>query len=453
MAKLFRPYSLDQVYLLPPSLEQWLPERHLARFIVEVTGELDLSGLLRRYQTASRRGAPAYDPLLMLRLLLYAYCIGKRSSRQIEQAVVNELAFRYLTAGQQPDHDTIATFRRENLSALSELFGQVLGLCRASGMVKLGHVAIDGTKMQANADRNQTMRYRELEKEEQELRQQVEQILAEAEQLDQQEDERYGKGGKPEALPADMATRQARLEKIRAAKRKLEAEAAERATAAQQEREANGGKHANNAAKKRYQKAMQPLEKANPQCNLTDPDSKIMKNPAGGYVQGYNAQAAVDGAEQVIVAAEVSNEAADQTQLVPMVKAVESEVGEAASVILADAGYFSIEALQDEVFEEQKVLVSPESRLARRQGRIRIRHELAERMRAELASGPGEQSYRQRAGIIEPVFAFIKQARGIRRFLLRGLAAVRAEWRFICLTHNLLKLRRFRMSQFAAAAA
>lgn len=453
MAKLFRPYSLDQVYLLPPSLNDWLPQRHLARFIVEVTGELDLGLLLSRYRTASRRGAPAYHPLLMLRLLLYAYCIGKRSSRQIEQAVVNELAFRYLTAGQQPDHDTIAAFRRENLEALSELFGQVLRLCQSAGLVRLGAVAIDGTKMRANADRNQTRRYQQLEEEERKLDEKVQQILVEAEQVDQEEDTRYGQGGKAEALPEELATVEARLEKIRAAKQKLAQAAAERAEAARQEREANGGQHANNAAKKRYQRATKPVQEANPQYNLTDPDSKIIKNPAGGYLQGYNAQAAVDGAGQVIVAAEVAGEAADQTQLVPMVKAVKTEVGEAASVILADAGYFSIEALQDEALQGQKVLVSPESRLARQQGRIRIRHELAERMRAELGSGPGQQLYRQRAGIVEPVFAYIKQARGIRGFLMRGLTAVRAEWRLVCLTHNLLKLRRFRMMEAAQMPA
>jgi hypothetical protein len=320
-------------------------------------------------------------------------------------------------------------------------------------MVKLGRVAIDGTKMQANADRNKTMRYRDIEKEEQELQQQVEQILAEAEQVDQQEDERYGKGGKPEALPPELATKQARLEKIRAAKQKLAAEAAERAEAARKEREANGGKHASNAAKKRYQKATQPVDKADPQYNFTDVDSKIMKNSAGGYLQGYNAQAAVDGEEQVIVAAEVSSDPADQAQLAPMVKAVKSEVGGTASVILADAGYFSIEALQHEVLQGQKVLVSPESRLAQRQGKIRIRHELAERMREELASESGQQLYRQRAGIVEPVFAYIKHARGLRRFLLRGLETVRAEWRLICLTHNLLKLRRCRMRGAAPTAA
>lgn len=452
MARSCRPYCLDQIYLLPPSPSDWLPENHLVHFIVQVTQELDLKDLCSRYDKRHASGAPPYDPLLMLRLLLYAYCVGRRSSRQVEQAILDEIPFRYLSAGQQPDHSTIAAFRREHREAFSQLFGEVLRLCQKAGMVKLGAVAIDGTKMRANADRNQTLRYRKMAEEERQLQQRVQQILAEAEQVDQQEDAQYGKQGKAEALPPELATAQARLEKLRAARQRLAEEAAERAEAARKEREANGGKHADNAAKKRYQRAVRPVEGANPQCNLTDPDSKIMKNAAGGFLQGYNAQAAVDGTAQVIVAAEVSSEPADQAQLVPMVKAVASE-GCAPAVILADAGYFSVVGLRDEALQNQKVLVNPESRLAQKQGKIRIRHELAEQMRAELATEPGQQLYRQRAGIIEPVFACIKQARGIRGFLLRGLAAVRAEWRLICLTHNLLKLRRFRMMNPDATAA
>jgi transposase len=452
VAHSFRPYRLDQIYLLPPSPSDWLPENHLVRFIVEVTRELDLTAFYSGYDKRHASGAPSYDPLLLVRLLLYAYCIGKRSSRKIEQAIVDEISFRYLSAGQFPDHSTIAAFRREHLEAFAQLFGEVLRLCKAAGMVKLGVVAIDGTKMHANADRNQTLRYREMEEQERKLQERVQQILAEAEQVDEQEDAQYGKQGKAGALPPELATAQARLEKLRAARQKLAQEAAERAEAARKEREANGGKHANDAAKKRYQRATQPVEEANPQGNLTDPDSKIMKNAAGGFLQGYNAQAAVDGAGQVIVAAEVSSAAADQAQLVPMVKAVERE-GCAAAVELADAGYFSVVGLQDEALQNQKVLVSPESRLVREQGEIRIRHELAEQMRAELASESGQQLYRQRAGIIEPVFACIKHTRGIRGFLLRGLSAVRGEWRLICLTHNLLKLRRFRMMNPQAKAA
>jgi transposase len=451
MAKRFRPYSLDQVYLLPPSCDEWLPENHLARFIADVTRELDLRPLLVRYRNSDGRGQAAYNPVLMLRLLLYGYCTGRRSSRQIERATYDEVPFRYLAGDQHPDHDTVAAFRQEHLAALAQLFTQVVALCREAGMVKLGEVAIDGTKMRANADRNQTMRYAGLSEAEQEMEKRIQQILAEAAQVDAEEDARYGKGQRAEDLPAALATTKQRLEKIRAAKQKLEQEAAQRAEAARQEREANGGKHRNNAAKKRYQRATAPVAKANPQCNLTDSDSKIMKNPQGGFLQGYNAQVAVDGAEQIIVAAEVSNEPADQAQLAPMVKAAENELHSPPLVVLADAGYFSIEALADEALQAKQVLVSPDSRQARKKCRYRIKHSLAEQMRERLATEDGGRLYRRRSAIVEPVFAYIKQARGIRQFLLRGLQAVRAEWRLICMTHNLMKLRNFRAAAQLAA--
>jgi transposase len=451
MAKRFRFYSLDQIYLLPPSLNEWLPEGHLARFIAEVTKELDLKPLLSRYENSDGRGLAAYNPVLMLRLLLYGYCTGRRSSRQIETATYDEVPFRYLAGDQHPDHDTIAAFRQQNLQGLGELFAEVLRLCRAAGMVKLGVVAIDGTKMRANADRNRTKRYQWIEEQEAELQKRVEQILTEAERVDAEEDARYGKGGKAEDLPEELATAKKRLEKIRAAKQKLQQEAAERAEAARKKREAEGGKPENKAAQKRYRRAITPVEKANPQHNFTDTDSKIIPNPAGGFLQGYNAQTVVDSAEQVIVAAEVSSEPADQSQLAPMVKAAEQELQTQVTVALADAGYFSIEALQDEALQGKQVLVSPDSRQAIKEGNGRMKHELAEQMRKLLATEEGRRLYRRRSAIIEPVFAYIKHVRGIRQFLMRGLTAVRAEWRLICLTHNLLKLRRFRTAAQTAA--
>jgi transposase len=440
MARKFRPYSLDQQFLLPPCLNDWVPDNHLARFIVDATNQLDLSALFERYEGADGRGLPGYHRVMLLRLLLYGYCIGRRSSRKIEKATYDEVAFRYLAGDQHPDHDTIAAFRQENLEAIAALFGQVLRLCREAGLVKLGVVAIDGTKMRANADRNQTLRYRDICEQEQALEAQVRRLLEEAAQTDADEDGRYGKGNQPQDLPPELASAEQRREKLRAAKQKLEREAAARAEAARREREANGGKHRRDAAKKRFRRETRPVDKANPQQNLTDGDSKIMKNPAGGFLQGYNAQAAADGEAQIIVAAEVSNSAADQTLLVPMTTAVERETAAVAEATLGDSGYFSVEGLQNEAVRNWYILVSPESRLAQKQGKYRCRHAIAERMRAELATEAGQKLYRQRAGIIEPVFAYIKQARGIRAFLLRGLEKVRGEWRLICLTHNLLKL-------------
>jgi transposase len=442
MAKRFRDFAWEQEYLLPPSLEDWLPAGHLARFIAEVCGELDLAKIYAAHE-GDGRGLAAYHPLMMVRLLLYGYATGRRSSRGIERATYDDVAFRYLAVNQQPDHDTIAAFRKRHLVALESLFTQVLGLCRRTGLLKIGVVAIDGTKMLANANPERTVRYNDLAEAEQKL---ARHWLAEAERVDAEEDERYGKGQSSHDLPADMATTGQRLKKIREAKAQLEQEARERAETAEQERKASGGKHKNQAANKRYQRAHEALSKANPQYNWTDPDSKIMRDAAtGGWVQAYNAQAAVDEA-QVIVAAEISNIPADRAHLVPMVSAVQAALGQMPGALLADAGYFSTEALDDPLLRDVHVLMSPDgggprSRRAPAPANA-AKHPQAQRMRQQLATEPGRSLYAKRKTLIEPVFGQIKEARHIRRFLLRGIHAVRAEWRLICATHNLLKLFR-----------
>lgn len=447
MAKRFRDCNLDQSYLLPPSPHDWLPERHLARFLAEVVGELNLRGFYAHYEEGDGRGLAAYDPEMMTRLLLYAYCVGKRSSRQIEKATSEDIAFRYLAAGQQPDHDTIASFRRTHLEALAELFGQVLQLCREAGLVKLGQVAIDGTKMQANASPARTVRYRQLEQSEQELRERVRRILEEAAAVDEREDACYGRGKSEQDLPEGLADAEQRLKLIREAKAKLERDAAEKAARARQERESHGGKHASQASKKRYQRATAGLSQANPQHNFTDADSKIMKESStGGFLQAYNAQIAVAEGTQIIVAAEVSNETSDRSLLTPMVMAVERELRQQPVTILADAGYYSSEAL--DLLEERgyQCLVSPDGQLTRQgvtaPGHNWPKQTWAVRMRERLRSEEGRRLYRLRQILVEPVFGQLKAARGIRSFLLRSLPKVRAEWRMLCLTHNLLKLYR-----------
>lgn len=366
MGKNFRACDLNQRLLLPPSLEDWLPENHLARFIAEVSSGLDLRAIYAVYEERDGRGQAAYDPRMMVRLLLYGYCIGRRSSRQIEKATYDDVAFRYLAADQHPDHDTIAAFRQQHLEALAELFAQALRLCRAAGMVQLGQIAIDSTKIRAHADRHRTMRYQQLEQAERVLEDRVRALLEEAAQVDAAEDARHGVGRKAQDLPAELATSEQRLRKIREAKQRLEQQAAERAAAAQQERERNGGKHRNNASKKRFQTAMRPVQQANPQYNFTDPDSKIMLDSASNsYVQGYSAQIAVDGA-QVIVAAEVVSQPSDRGHLAPMVKAAQQELDTRLPMVLADAGYFSVEGLEDEALRESQVLVSPDARHSRR---------------------------------------------------------------------------------------
>lgn len=442
MGKRFRQCAWEQEYLLPPSLEDWLPAGHLARFVGEVCGELDLTRIYAAYE-GDGRGLAAYHPLLMVRLLLYGYATGRRSSRSLERATYEDVAFRYLAVNQQPDHDTIAAFRKRHLPALEGLFAQVLGLCRRTGLGKIGVVAIDGTKMLANASPERTVRYNELAEAERKL---ARRWLEEAEQVDAEEDERYGKGQGLEDLPADMATVEQRLTKIRNAKAQLEQEARERSEAADRERAASGGKHQNQAANKRYQRAHEALGKANPQYNWTDPDSKIMRDAAtGGWVQAYNAQAAVDES-QVIVAAEISNLPADRSQLVPMARAVQDALGEMPPTLLADAGYFSTEALEDPLLRDVQVLMSPDgggpgSRHAPAPANA-ARHPQAQRMREQLRTESGRALYAKRKILVEPVFGQIKEARHIRRFLLRGIHQVRAEWRLICATHNLLKLFR-----------
>jgi transposase len=444
MAKKFREFVWEQEYLLPPSLEEWLPEGHLARFVAEVCSGLDVSAVFRSYE-GDGRGLAAYHPPMMVRLLMYGYATGRRSSRGIERATYEDVAFRYLSVNQHPDHDTIASFRQRHLAALEGLFEQVLGLCGRAGLNKIGVVAIDGTKMLANANPERTVRYNELDSAERRL---ARWLLEEAGRVDAEDDARYGKGNSPSDLPADMATAEQRLKKIREAKAQLEQEARERAEAADKERASNGGKHKNEAAKKRYKRGHTPIGKANPQYNWTDPDSKIMRDAAtGGWVQAYNAQAAVNES-QVIVAAEISNIPADRAHLAPMAHAVHQSLGQMPKVLLADAGYFTTEAFDDPLVTSTQVLISPDgggqrSRRAPTPANA-AKHPIAVRMREQLATEAGGRLYALRKTLVEPVFGQIKEARHIRRFLLRGIAQVQAEWRFICTTHNLLKLFRAR---------
>ena len=446
----FRPYDLDQL-ILPPDLREWLPENHLANFIIDVVANLDLSVIISAYD-ATRGGQPPLDPRLMVGLLLYGYCVGVTSSRKIERATYDSVPLRVIAADQHPDHDTIAEFRRRHLAALAGLFVEVLRLCQAAGLVKLGHVALDGTKMRANASKHKAMSYEYMEKRERELREQVEKLLAQAEAADVAEDALYGCGKRGDELPKELAFKQSRLKKIQEAKAALEAEAKERAA---REREEQRHKEAELEAegKKRKGKApAEPCEKPEPkaQRNFTDPDSRIMKDGASkAFEQCYNAQAVVDAEAQIIVAAEVTQETNDKRQVAPMVEALkENLAGEKPKVLSADNGYFSEENI--EVLTEEKIdahvatgrLAHGEEVPAAPRGRIPQRATIKERMARKLRTIKGRATYARRKQIVEPVFGQIKEARGIRRFLLRGVEQVRAEWKLICATHNLLKLWR-----------
>ena len=448
MNKTFRPYNLDQRLLLPPDLREWLPERHLALFISDVVDELDLSAIFRAYE-AEGRGQPPYHPAMMVKLLLYAYCIGTPSSRKIERATYEDVAFRVLAADQHPDHDSLAEFRKRHLAALAGLFVESLRLCQAAGLVKLGHIALDGTKIKANASKHKAMSYGRMEETERRLEGEVQALLSQAEQVDGAEDAAHGRGRRGDELPAELARRESRLAKIRAAKAALEQEARGQAAAAA------AAAHAKLAAREQrvgsakggVPKVPDP-EQARPepdaQRNFTDPDSRIMVDRATkSYEQAYNAQAAVDGQAQVIVACGVTQSAADAGQFVPMFRQAAQHLGASPAVGLADAGYFSEANLTAPELAGVALYVPPDRQSHGERGRTsRIATPLAAAMRATLQTAEGHAHYARRKAIVEPVFGQIKEARGFRRFSFRGLLKVTAEWALICLTHNLLKLFR-----------
>jgi transposase len=456
MAKGYIPYDVDQQLLLPPDMRAWLPEGHLALFILDVVRELDLSKIYAVYEVKDARGRAGYHPAMMVGLLLYAYCMGRPSSRRIEQATYEDVAFRVLAGGQHPDHDSIADFRKQHLEALSELFMQVLRLCQKVGLVKLGHIAIDGTKIKANASKHKAMSYERMGEAEKKLEEEVDKLLAEAERIDAEEDAEHGKGRRGDELPNELKRREDRLGRIREAKAALEQEAKEKAAAkaaeaqqklAERERaQAETGQKPSGSPPK-MPDAEQAVPDAKAQRNFTDPESRIMPDGAnkGSFVQGYNAQIAVDSEAQVIVAAELTQSANDARQLVPMAQAIVQNVGKLAETTSGDAGYFSAEAVEHPALDGTNLLVPP-NRLKHgaepAQGSADPGASPAERMRHKLASAPGRALYKMRKAIVEPVFGQIKEARGLRRLLMRGYAAARAEFRIIALTHNLLKLFR-----------
>jgi transposase len=466
MDKRFRACGLDQLFLLPPSLQDWLPENHLARFIADVTNELDLSAIYAEYERKDGRGLSAYHPLLLTRVLLYGYSTGVTSSRRIERATYEDVAFRYLAADQHPDHDTIANFRREHLKALAGLFVQALRLCQKAGLVKLGNVAIDGTKIMANASTRRSVPYKKLQEREQHWAKIVADLLAAAQRTDQEEDQRYGQGQSADPLPDELAHAQSRLEKIRHAKAELEREARQQLeelerTAPTQKR-GRPRKNASDAAaesdpdrvrernkaKRQRSRARQNAASPSRQYNFVDPDSRVMLDAARkSFVQAYNAQAAADSHAQVIVAAELTQQVNDKQQLVPMTKAIQETAGGTPEAITADAGYWDTISLHDPALKGIEVLVTPDAK-PQSSGAPLPRHAPnnaeALRMREVLATESGKARYRLRKMVIEPVFGQIKEARGIRRFRFRGFERASCEWKVICATHNLLKLFRHR---------
>ena len=458
MSKTYLPYDPDQQLLLPQALQEWLPEDHLAYFISDIVDQLDLSEIMARYEQ-ERRGGPPYHPLLMVKVLLYGYCVGVASSRRMAQRLHEDVAFRVLAANNTPDFRTISDFRKDHLGALSGLFLQVLMLCQRSGLVKLGHVALDGTKVRANASKHKAMSYRKMKEKEAQLSAEVAELLRQAQEVDEEEDRRYGRDERGDELPEELAFREGRLEKIREAMAALEAEAQAEAAAAQGKAHLGvpeGKAHLGVPEGKAHLGVPEgkahlgvPEGKAQP-SNFTDPESRIMPGPGGkDFQQAYNCQAVVDHEHQVIVATRATNVASDKQQAVVMIEEAIANTGAVPREVSADAGYYSAPAVADLQALGTDPFVAPEKT---RHGhkpppapRGRIPKDLSprDRMRRKLQTKRGRQRYALRMGTVEPVFGQIKQGRGFRQFLLRGLEKVQGEWSLICTGHNLLKLFRF----------
>jgi transposase len=446
MGKTFRSYDMNQQLLLPPDLRQWLRADHLGLYVSDVVESLDLSGILKVYEEGDGRGRPPYHPALMVKLLIYGYCIGKMSSRKLEQATYDDVAFRVLSCNQQPDHDSIAGFRKRHLQELGRLFVQVLQLCERAGLVKLGHVAIDGTKIKANASKYQSLSYARMKDAEQELVTEVARLLGEAQRIDEEEDALYGQGKRGDELPAELRDRETRLARIRALKAELEEEAKAAAEQERAEKEKETGAKRYRRPKWEVSDEGEVLPLPRSKRNLTDPDSRMMKNlVTQSFQQGYNAQIGVDGQAQIIVGAKVVQAGNDQQQLVPLLQEVAQHLGRMPEAASADGGYFSTAALTNEAVRGVNLHVPPNERAPDPESlaeTLPASASVQQRMWRKLKSPAGRAIYNQRQVIVEPVFAQIKHVRGFRQFLLRGLAQVESEWLLVCMTHNLLKLFR-----------
>ena len=427
MAKTYKSYLPEQDLLLPPSLREWLPENHLAYCVSDVVDQLDLSAIESVYEEEDR-GQPPYHPRMMAKILVYGYCVGVYSSRRIQKRLVEDVAFRVLAAGNQPDFRTISDFRKLHLPALEELFQQVLRLVLEVGALKLGSVALDGSKVKGNASKHKAMSYGRMEESEKRLREEVRKLLQQAEAADEEEDQRYGRDRRGDELPEELQRRETRIARIQEAKKALEERAREKA--------ANDSKD---------RKEAKPEPKA--QYNFTDPESRIMKGP-DGFVQGYNTQVAVEPLLQLIVGQTVTQATNDKRQMVPLIEAIEEQSGQRPEEVLADSGYCSEENLKYLAKRRMAGFVATgkqkhgERNEPCQRGPLPKDASRVERMARKLKTKVGAAIYARRKCIVEPVFGQIKQARGFRQFLLRGLEKVRGEWALICMTHNLLKFHK-----------
>jgi transposase len=479
--KTYRPWAPEQSFLLPPSPRDWLPEGHLAYFILDVVAQLDLKAVTDVLQAKDPRGERPYSPQMMLALLLYGYCTGIYSSRRVERATYEDVAMRVVAGGEHPHFTRINAFRKTHLSALSGLFLQVLKLCQKAGLVRLGHVALDGTKVQANASKHKAMSYARMKKEEERLQREITEMMSRADAADAADDARLGNGEQERDIPEELSFREARLAKIREAKAALEAEArlgraeqlaeqaatnevkaavepdpieAKRAaTRAQQRRQqsrelnddddvppSSSGKTDEGLQLHRPEAEPDGTPKPNAQRNFTDADSRIMVS-GGAFLQGYNAQLAVDETAQVIVAQAVTNQAPDSEHLMPMLLQVGENCGAQPERATADAGFWDSEH-ERQAAELGIELFTPPPRQRPGASASGTVQEARARMTAKLTSSDGTATYSRRKATVEPVFGQMKECRGFRRFHLRGLRGASGEWSLLSTCHNLLKLFR-----------
>jgi len=416
MSKTFRDWNVEQHWLLPPSVMDFVPADHVAHFIRDTVREqLDMSGILAPYER-EERGYPPYHPVMMTALLLYAYCQGVYSSRRIARGCEERMDFMAVTGLNRPDFRTVSDFRKRHLDVLQGLFEQVLTLCQQAGLVKLGHVSLDGTKVKANASKHKAMSYERMHETEKRLRREVREWFRQAKSADEAEDRLHGGRRRGDEMPGWVADKQQRIARIREAREALEAQA---------------------------RAAGQSAPEPKAQRNFTDPESRIMRKAGKEYVQAYNAQAAVDCTAQVIVAQSLSNNAADVQQLAPILRQIKQNTGRQAQEFSADAGYCSEGNLAVLARHHVDAYIATgrqrhhESSAA---GRRRLAGTRVAAMRTKLTRAGRRSRYRLRKSVVEPVFGQIKHARGFRQFMLRGLAKAQGEWSLICTVHNLLKL-------------
>jgi len=448
MGKTYRDWDPDQAYLLPPSPSDWLPEDDLVYFVLDTVRDLNLRSITRKYEGGDGRGFPPYHPRMMVTLLLYSYTQGVFSSRRIMKRCERDAAYRVIVHDDAPNFRTISDFRKLHLSDLEGLFVQVLRLCQKAGLVKLGHISLDGTKVKANASRHKAMSYARMKAEEKRLRKEIRELLKRAAAVDADEDEQYGADRRGDELPEELARRKDRLNRIREARKALEDEAKAAAEEKRKRREEEDRKRGDKPCKGRTRKGVKDKPDDKKQYNFSDPETSIMKANNKGFDQCGNAQAAVDRENQVIVAADVTNEANDKKQLKPMVEQTKKNIGRGRRIdkFSADSGYFS----EDNVtwLDGQRIdgyiatgrLKHNEQMPPHPRGRPPEGLSVKERMARKLRTKKGRETYAQRKWITEPVFGQIKRGMGFTQFLLNGIDKMRSEWRMVCMAHNLRKL-------------